>query len=116
MAKPNCTANLIASLFKTGKTPGKAKSIAHACVFGSAPKAVDAPENIFVLVASCTCTSKPITVSQVIMKSRVIISCPYHKGFLNANLCLIEIDALHSAMLFHQNACQLIAILSANYY
>jgi hypothetical protein len=39
-------------LFNTGSTPGMPKSTKHAWVLGIAPKAVDAPEKIFVLVAN----------------------------------------------------------------
>ncbi len=56
-----------APLFSTGNTPGSAMLTASACVFGSAPNAVDAPEKIFVLVESCACTSSPMTISQVMM-------------------------------------------------
>src|SRR5258708_144931 len=38
-------------------------STADACVFGGAPKAVDAPEKIFAFVESCVCVSSPITTS-----------------------------------------------------
>src|SRR5690606_39592331 len=58
-----------ASAFATGSVPGMARSMAQAWVFGSAPNAVLAPEKIFVLVASCTCTSRPITVSHCILSS-----------------------------------------------
>ena len=50
-------------LLSTGKTPGKARSTAHACVFGAAPNAVAAPEKIFETVANCACVSIPITTS-----------------------------------------------------
>src|SRR5690348_12370582 len=52
--------------FSTGRTPGSAISTAEACVFGAAPKAVDAPEKIFDAVDSCACVSRPMTTSQVI--------------------------------------------------
>src|SRR5579859_308071 len=48
----------------TGSTPGRAMSTALAWVLGAAPKAVDAPENIFERVESCTCVSRPMTISQ----------------------------------------------------
>jgi hypothetical protein len=41
-----------AAILATGSTPGNAISTALACVFGAAPKAVDAPENIFDCVDS----------------------------------------------------------------
>ena len=44
--------------------PGMARSTALAWELGLAPKRVEAPEKIFDSVASCTCTSSPITVSQ----------------------------------------------------
>src|ERR1700716_981886 len=37
-----------------------------ACVFGSAPNAVDALEKIFDCVDNCACVSKPMTISQCI--------------------------------------------------
>jgi hypothetical protein len=45
--------------------PGIARSTALACVFGAAPKVVALPEKIFERVASCRCTSRPITISRV---------------------------------------------------
>ncbi len=41
-----------AARFSTGSTPGNAMSTADACVFGAAPKAVDAPEKILERVLS----------------------------------------------------------------
>src|SRR5690606_3480696 len=54
--------------FSTGSVPGSARSTAQACVFGCAPKAALAPEKIFDCVESCTCTSRPITVSHCIRR------------------------------------------------
>src|SRR5881394_1564956 len=56
-----------ASLLKTGSTPGKAMSTAHAWVFGGAPYFVDAPENALLLLSNCACTSRPITHSHSIL-------------------------------------------------
>jgi hypothetical protein len=63
IARPKRMAHSTAFLFSTGKTPGKARSTAQACVFGAAPKAVEAPEKILETVASCACVSMPITTS-----------------------------------------------------
>src|SRR6185369_12253475 len=65
-ARPKRIARSTAPRFNTGRTPGSAISTAEACVFGAAPKAVDAPENIFDAVDSCACVSRPMTTSQVI--------------------------------------------------
>ena len=40
---------MTASLFNTGRTPGNPRSTAHACVLGSLPKEVEAPEKILLL-------------------------------------------------------------------
>jgi hypothetical protein len=65
MARPNSTAYSTAARFSTGSMPGIARSTALACVFGAAPKVVALPEKIFERVASCRCTSRPITISRV---------------------------------------------------
>jgi hypothetical protein len=46
--------------------------MAQAWVFGSAPKAVLAPENIFERVASWVWTSRPITVSHAMRAAALI--------------------------------------------
>ena len=56
------------SRFITGSTPGSAHSTTLACALGSAPNAVDAPLKILDLVFNWTWISKPITVSQVMLK------------------------------------------------
>jgi len=63
IASPSLVAMRAASRFITGNTPGSARSTAHAWVFGSAPYCAAAPENSLLLVSSCTCTSRPMTVS-----------------------------------------------------
>src|SRR5690606_37320384 len=55
----------------TGKVPGSARSNTLACVLGSAPNVVEEPENSLDLVASCTCTSSPMTVSHAMVISPV---------------------------------------------
>ncbi|MNC92476.1 hypothetical protein D3C83_89120 [compost metagenome] len=67
-ASPKRTAFATASRFTTGSTPGSAMSTAHACVFGPAPNAVEAPENIFDAVDSCACVSRPMTTSHFMLK------------------------------------------------
>src|SRR5882724_4639909 len=69
IAKPNLMARSTAPLFSTGNTPGNARLTASACVFGSAPKLVDAAENILLLVESWVCTSRPMTISHSIFMS-----------------------------------------------
>ena len=51
-ARPKRIACSTAPWFTTGSTPGKAMSTAEACVFGCAPKAVDAAEKILLRVRS----------------------------------------------------------------
>ena len=71
-------------------TPGSAISTALACVFGAAPNAVDAPENIFDAVDSCACVSSPMTISQFMaaliiaiplgQAHRLVIAVPFDSG------------------------------------
>src|SRR5215468_3221137 len=63
-ARPKRIARSTAPRFATGSVPGSAMSTAEACVFGAAPKAVAAPENIFERVESCAWVSRPTTISQ----------------------------------------------------
>src|SRR5712691_1111100 len=63
-ARPNRIACSTALAFTTGSVPGSAMSTAEACVLCAAPKAVDAPETILLLVASWACVSIPTTISQ----------------------------------------------------
>src|SRR5712692_8325258 len=50
-----------ASRLSTGSAPGRPMHTGQTFVFGGAPKAVGQPQKILVAVASCTCTSRPIT-------------------------------------------------------
>src|SRR5258708_19922679 len=50
--------------FKEGSAPGRPRHTAHTWVLGAAPKAVEQPQKIFVLVSSCACTSRPMTGSK----------------------------------------------------
>src|SRR5882762_520522 len=63
-ARPNRIACSTALAFATGSVPGSAMSTAEAWVFGGAPKALEAPENILLCVASWACVSIPTTISQ----------------------------------------------------
>src|SRR5262245_66385648 len=65
-ASPNRIARSTAPRFATGSTPGRAMSTALVWVFGAAPKAVGAPENIFDCVESWAWVSRPMTVSHSI--------------------------------------------------
>src|SRR5438034_11393218 len=53
----------IASAFGTGSDPGCPMQTGHVSVFGSSPKVLRQPQNIFVAVLSSTWHSSPITVS-----------------------------------------------------
>ncbi len=48
----------------TGSMPGMAASTSETWLLGSAPNAVEAPENSFDCDATWACTSKPMTTSQ----------------------------------------------------
>ena len=54
-------------LFATGSVPGMPVQTGQVCVLGAPPNLVVQPQKIFVLVASSTCTSRPITISYVAM-------------------------------------------------
>ena len=49
--------------FSTGSVPGRPRQTGSVCVLGSAPNAADDHEKIFDCVASCACTSRPMTTS-----------------------------------------------------
>ena len=51
-------------LFTTGSAPGKPRLHGSTLLLGAAPKLAEEAENIFVFVASSTCTSMPITGSK----------------------------------------------------
>jgi hypothetical protein len=53
-AKPIKIVDSIAFSLTTGSAPGRAKQTGHVCVFGSAPKIVLQPQNIFEFVFSST--------------------------------------------------------------
>src|SRR5699024_9313623 len=87
MASPKLMACSMAARFTLGKVPGRPKSMRLAWLLGSAPKAVLEPENILEAVVSCTCTSRPITVSHSI----IVPLLAY--GFLGAIGWPADIDA-----------------------
>src|SRR5579862_2110365 len=58
---------------RTGKAPGRPRHTGQTLVFGGAPKLVGHPQNIFVRVASWTCTSRPITGSYRATASDVML-------------------------------------------
>jgi len=62
-ASPSRTAISTAARFSTGKVPGSARHTGSVEALGSAPNAALDHEKIFDRVASCTCTSSPITAS-----------------------------------------------------
>src|SRR5262245_15859420 len=55
----------IAARLATGSEPGSPRQVGHTWLFGGAPNVVGQPQNIFELVPSSTCTSSPITGSNV---------------------------------------------------
>ena len=63
-----------ACLFSTGREPGIPVQTGHVCVFGAPPNSVLQEQKIFVLVASSTWTSRPITVSYCLL---IFLSPPY---------------------------------------
>ena len=54
VASPTPMAYSTTCLFRTGREPGIPVQTGQVWVFGSAPNAVEQPQNIFVLVASST--------------------------------------------------------------
>src|SRR6267154_514599 len=64
---PSPSAALVASStalsFRTGNAPGSARHTGQVLTLGAAPKSVEQPQNAFVRVLSCTCTSSPTTIS-----------------------------------------------------
>jgi hypothetical protein len=63
VVKPVRTASRMHASFGTGSIPGIAASTRLTWVFGSAPKAVAAPENSLALVLIWAWTSRPTTIS-----------------------------------------------------
>src|SRR5258708_19975631 len=59
----------IAALLITGSEPGRPRQTGQVCEFGSAPKTVGQPQNIFDAVASSTWVSSPITGSYLVTAS-----------------------------------------------
>src|SRR6266487_2259111 len=57
------TAYSTACRFSTGSAPGIPRHTGHTLLLGSEPKTLGQPQKILLLVSSCTCTSRPITVS-----------------------------------------------------
>src|SRR6266498_2299219 len=57
------TAYSTACRFSTGRAPGIPRQTGQTLVLGSEPKMLGQPQKILLLVSSCTCTSRPITVS-----------------------------------------------------
>ena len=60
-ARPILMAHSTPLALTTGSAPGSPSETGSMLVFGSAPKWAEEVENIFVSVASSTCTSRPIT-------------------------------------------------------
>src|SRR5713226_748047 len=60
-AMPARIAISTASRLSTGNAPGSPMHTGQTLVFGGAPKLVGQPQKILLAVASCTCTSRPIT-------------------------------------------------------
>src|ERR1700675_1265746 len=65
----------------TGSTPGMPVQISHTLEFGGSPSWPTAhPQNIFVRVRGCTCTSIPMTTSQ-----EAVLITPAHSPTLRAS-------------------------------
>src|SRR6058998_2584985 len=60
-AMPARMAISTASRLSTGNAPGSPMHTGQTLVLGGAPKLVGQPQKILLAVASCTCTSRPIT-------------------------------------------------------
>ena len=60
-ARPIRIVYSIAIRFTTGSEPGRPRQTGQTWVFGSAPNAVEQPQNILVVVPSSTWVSRPIT-------------------------------------------------------
>src|SRR5215212_11772087 len=60
-ASPIRIADSIALALTTGSDPGRPRQTGQVWVLGSAPKAVEQPQNILDAVLSSTCTSRPST-------------------------------------------------------
>src|SRR5689334_9371462 len=73
-ARPKRIARSTAPRFRTGRVPGRARSIADACVLGGAPKAVEEPLKSLARVESWAWVSRPITTSQPRTRGAVAIS------------------------------------------
>jgi hypothetical protein len=61
VARPNLIENLTAFRFTTGREPGCPVHTGQVKVFGSSPKVVEHPQNIFDRVSSWAWTSRPMT-------------------------------------------------------
>ncbi len=53
--------NSIAAALVTGSEPGSPRQTGQTWLFGGAPNAVGQPQNIFDIVPSSTCVSRPIS-------------------------------------------------------
>ena len=51
-----------AERFITGNVPGIPRHTGHVAEFGGKPNFVEQPQNNFVRVSNCTCTSRPTTI------------------------------------------------------
>jgi hypothetical protein len=77
-AKPIRIVDSIAFSLTTGSAPGRAKQTGQVCVFGSAPKIVLQPQNIFEFVFNSTCTSSPSTGSYFEITSSYVNALMLH--------------------------------------
>ena len=58
-----------ASRLSTGNAPGRPMHTGQTLVLGGAPKLLGQPQKILLAVASCTCTSRPMTGSYLAITS-----------------------------------------------
>src|SRR5256885_327315 len=63
-AFPARIAIVTAPRLSAGSAPGRPRQTGQTWVFAGAPKAVEQPQKILLLVRSCACTSRPMTGSQ----------------------------------------------------
>src|SRR5436853_1518592 len=63
-ALPALSAISTAPRLSAGSAPGSPRHTGQTCELGGAPKAVEQPQKILLLVRSCACTSRPMTGSQ----------------------------------------------------
>src|SRR6266496_3284773 len=104
------TAYSTACRFSTGSAPGIPRHTGQTLVLGSEPKMLGQPQKILLLVSSCTCTSRPITVSYLVSTPAVLFAaiamvppiirlaaCPHAQGWWRRGpVCLSTAPQLYN--------------------